>query len=95
MSNCPECSASHEPEDRYCPQCGHRLQPVDADDMMLTQKALDISDVQYKLGMVYFKKGDHMRAVETWKKALAGRPDDAELEALIQDARSRHEASEA
>jgi cytochrome c-type biogenesis protein CcmH/NrfG len=43
--------------------------------------------------MVYFKKEDYLRAAEVWEKVLKERPDDSELRALIQDARSRHQAS--
>ncbi len=93
MSNCPRCGASREPEDRYCAQCGQRLLPFSAVGAMNTQKTLDIADVQYKLGMVYFKKEDYLRAAEVWEKVLKERPDDSELKALIQDARSRHKAS--
>jgi len=93
MSNCPQCGASREPEDRYCAQCGQRLLPFSATGAMNTQKALDIAEVQYKLGMVYFKKEDYLRAVEVWERVLKERPDDRELGMLIQDARSRHRAS--
>ena len=95
MPNCPQCSTRHEPEDRYCPKCGQRVASDSADQPMSTMVAMNVSDVQYNLGKVYFKKGDYHRAVETWEKVLKGRPDDAELKALIQDARSRHKASEA
>ena len=95
MLNCPGCGAEHESEDRYCPQCGGKLSSAPAFDPMRTQQSLSISDVHYKLGMVYFKKGDYLRAAQTWEKALEARPDDGDLKALIRDARSRHGASEA
>ena len=95
MPDCPQCGASCEVEDRYCPQCGRRVASADAASTAATRKAMDVTDVQYKLGMVYFRKGDYLRAAETWTKVLKTRPGNEELKALIQDARSRHKASEA
>ena len=93
MPNCPQCGTLHEPEDRYCPRCGNRIVGKSTDQPMSTMKAMNISDVQYKLGMVYFKKGDYLRAAETWEKVLQGRPENATLlKTMIEDAQSRHEA---
>ncbi len=94
MSVCSHCGANHEAEDRYCSQCGKQLSPFNIPGAMTTQKALDISDVRYRLGMVYFRKGLYPRALEIWEKILQDRPGDKDLAALVQDARSRQEASE-
>jgi cytochrome c-type biogenesis protein CcmH/NrfG len=59
----------------------------------MTQKALDVTDVRYRLGMVYFKKDQYARAVEIWEKILAERPQDKDLERLIEDARNRLQES--
>lgn len=39
-----------------------------------TRISLNLSDVRFNLGLVYFKKGDHLRAIETWEKELGRRP---------------------
>ena len=89
MPICAECGASHHPEDRYCPRCGHRLTEADVSEAINTQESLDLFDVQYKLGLVYYRKGDYPRAVETWEKALKRRPGHIDLAALVEDAKSR------
>ena len=89
MPNCAQCGAAYESEDRYCPQCGRRLSLLEAEGGVNTQKPLDILEVQYKLGMVYFKKGDYQRAAEALGRVLRERPDDADLKRLVRDARSR------
>ena len=88
MDHCPRCRTACEPEDRFCSQCGHRISQAEDRAPVGTQKSLDISEVQYNLGMVYFKKQDYQRAVETWEKVLVRRPGDEELKALILEARS-------
>ena len=59
-----------------------------------TEEVLSISGIQYRLGVAYFKKGDYLQAAEAWEKVLQGRPEDAELTAMIQDARDRNQAGE-
>lgn len=41
-----------------------------------TRIALNLSDVRFNLGLVYFKKGDYARAIETWGKELDRGPDE-------------------
>ena len=60
---------------------------------MVTRKSLDVVDVRYRLGMVYFKQGQYKRAAELWEKILQDRPGDQALASQIQDARSRMEGS--
>ena len=93
MSNCSECGAKCEPEDRYCPQCGRRMSGSTGGGSVDTQKSLDLSEIQYNLGMVYFKKQEYQRAIETWEKVLGRRPDDGELKRLIEEARSQADLS--
>lgn len=93
MSTCASCDAEFAPDDRYCPQCGKRIERQEVDGANMTQGAMNLSDVRFKLGMVYFKKGEYARAAEAWEKVLANNPDNVDLKRLIQDARSRLESS--
>jgi Tfp pilus assembly protein PilF len=89
MPECPECSTPHQEGDRYCNQCGQRL--FDADQMASgarTQKSLDLVDVHFNLGLVYFKKGQHRQALETWEKALARDPGNQLLEEHVARAKA-------
>lgn len=92
MPTCNQCGADYEAGDRYCTRCGQKLSVYDGPEEMATQKALDISDVRYRLGMVYYRQGHYQRAVQIWEKILQERPGDGELEGLIRDARERREA---
>ncbi len=92
MTYCPRCSSEHEPEDLYCPQCGQRLSSYDSKEGPIgTQRTMELYGVQYRLGIVYFKKGDYGRALEVWERALRERPNDEELKNLIRDARNRQD----
>ena len=93
MSTCASCEAEVADDDRYCPQCGKRIERQEADSANMTQGAMNLSDVRFKLGMVYFKKGEYARAAEAWEKVLENNPDNVDLKRLIQDARSRLESS--
>lgn len=95
MSTCASCDAEVAPEDRFCPQCGKRIETQAADSANMTQGAMNLSDVRFKLGMVYFKKGEYARAAEAWEKVLENNPDNVDLKRLVQDARARLASSEA
>jgi Tfp pilus assembly protein PilF len=54
-----------------------------------TQKSLNLVDVRYNLGVVYFKKGQYLEALATWEKALEKDPDNPELRERIAEVRRR------
>ena len=87
MPECPQCKAPCEAGDRYCNQCGLRL--VDDEFMpsgARTQKSLDLVDVHYNLGLVYFKKGRYEEALKTWRKGLVRDPGNEILKARVSEA---------
>jgi hypothetical protein len=92
MAACQACGAMPQAGDLFCPQCGSRLsvQPAPpADAAAVTQGAMNLSDVRFKLGMVYFKKGEFARAIEAWEKVPPDSPNHGAVQKLIQEARSR------
>ena len=93
--SCPKCKVSLTPGDRYCPSCGQRLTSASqaSDDGLYTEHALSIADIQYRLAVAYFKKGDYLQAERTLEKLLERRPEDASLRALLLDVLSRLEGS--
>lgn len=92
MSECPNCKTPHAVDDRYCGQCGHRLSVSDfTESGARTQKSLDLVDVHYNLGLVYFKQGEIDQALATWRKALATDPGNESLLERIAEAEAVQE----
>lgn len=83
MSECPSCKTPCEEGDRFCNQCGGRIETTEDPGGGHTQKALSLSDVQYNLGVVYYKKGELAKALECWEKGLRQTPDNAFLQERI------------
>jgi len=80
-------------EDRYCGSCGERLRKS-ADERAggMTQKIIDLSDVRYKLGMVYYRKGDLSSAIRAWRQVLEEKPEYTGLRELIEQTEAEREA---
>lgn len=93
MPECPSCKTPHQPDDRYCNQCGKRLEREEVmESGALTQKSLDLVDVHFNLGLVYFKKGDFNQAIATWQKALERDPGNELLQEHIDEAKAKLDA---
>ncbi len=95
MAECKHCGAETTPEDHYCPGCGKRIVLENENQRGSTQGVVTLSDVKYKLGMVYFKKGDYARAIGTWQQVLKDEPDHPEANKLIQEAQAQLEKGNA
>ena len=54
--NCFKCGSEYMAEDKYCPNCGLKLDENLASPFR-TQVGLNIEDVRSNLGNVYFKMG--------------------------------------
>lgn len=88
MTACPKCQVESCPEDKYCHQCGCKLDhALHAMGGKVTQKAMNAEDVRYKLGMTYFKRGKYREAIETWQKLLKNESDNVAVKQLIDEAR--------
>lgn len=86
MLTCPECDALVEEGDLYCGRCGSRLSSGgdQRGAAAMTQKSMDVADIRYKLGMVYFRKGSIGQALEIWKKVLLQNPENESLRKLVE-----------
>ena len=92
MPECPNCKTPYSSEDRYCNQCGTRLNHAEfMESGALTQKSLSLVDVHYNLGLVYFKKGQYQEALETWEKGLTKDPGNEVLQERIAEVKARLE----
>lgn len=70
MITCPQCHTPYEPEDKFCGHCGQNLRLGLDERTKNTQHAIDVTEVKYRLGIVYFKKGRLNDAIDLWKQVL-------------------------
>ncbi len=87
MNRCPRCSEEVFPNDRFCGNCGRKLEAGDAEQLMKTQTELRVEDVRSNLGIVYYKMGKFEEAIGAFKKVLENNPRDEkalEMIALIE-----------
>ena len=71
--NCTRCQYDDVLEtDKFCIRCGARLLPMDdqSDALLMTQRVMHAAEVHYRLGNVYFRKGDVDQAISSWTQAL-------------------------
>jgi len=71
--NCTHCQSVDVLEtDKFCIRCGARLMAMDdqSDALLMTQRVMHAAEVHYRLGNVYFRKGDIDQAISSWKQAL-------------------------
>lgn len=94
MSKCPQCQSIVEPEDKYCGQCGYDLHLTPHPVHSLTEHALDVTEVKYRLGIVYLKKNNLEGAIDLWKEVLALKPDHQEAGDMLKQAEAQQQAEE-
>ncbi len=75
MNICPQCGKDTFPGDNYCGGCGVDLSIHTQDNSMFTQQELNVNDIRYNLGVVYFKQGRYDIAMSNFKKVLDKNPD--------------------
>jgi tetratricopeptide (TPR) repeat protein len=71
--SCTRCQFAEVLEtDKFCIRCGARLIAMDdqVDALLMTQRVMHAAEVHYRLGNVYFRKGDIDQAISSWKQAL-------------------------
>ena len=58
--------------DKFCIRCGTRMLAMDdeADPILGTRRVMHAAEVHYRLGNVYFRKGDLDAAISSWNQAL-------------------------
>lgn len=71
--NCSRCQSADVLEtDKFCIRCGSRLLATSdqVDSLLMTQRVMHAAEVHYRLGNVYFRKGDLDQAISSWTQAL-------------------------
>lgn len=88
---CSHCSSSDVLEtDKFCIRCGTRLAPHDDrfDPVLMTQRVLHAAEVHYRLGNVYFRRGDLDQAISSWTQALRIDPELEPARRMLEKVRS-------
>jgi hypothetical protein len=86
MDGCPRCTAKAYPEDLFCGQCGMNIF-AHQQTLGVTLKELKLGDVQLSLGIVYFKKAEFKKAIETFEKILQKDANHLHAKRLLNQAR--------
>jgi hypothetical protein len=94
MSECPQCQSTVKPEDKFCGRCGYNLHLTSHVTPSLTEHALDVTEVKYRLGIVYLKKDNLQGAIDLWKEVLALNPDHQEARDMLKQAEAQQQAEE-
>ena len=72
--SCSRCNFDEVLEtDKFCIRCGARLLAMDdrQDTLLMTQRVMHAAEVHYRLGNVYFRRGELDQAISSWTQALA------------------------
>ncbi|MFH1008387.1 MAG: tetratricopeptide repeat protein [Candidatus Latescibacterota bacterium] len=91
MPTCPRCGTPCEPEEKYCGKCGQKLLSALSKGKE-TLQALDVSEVRYKLGLIYYRRGDLSEAIEIWKRVLEDNPENLAVKLLVEKAQEEEKA---
>ena len=70
MPTCQKCQTVALPDDKFCGHCGYDIHAATTELSTLTEHSLDVVEVKFRLGMVYYKKDNMESAVALWKEVL-------------------------
>ena len=82
MDHCPRCGTSFKPYDLFCGYCGFSIQNQ-RKDYLETAEALKLSDIQFQLGIVHFKKREYFKAIEKFEKTLENDAENKQAQKLL------------
>ena len=74
---CSRCGKFYNSGDRFCGFCGYNLNVSDTN--FVTLHDLNAQDVQFDLGLLYFKEGKYQDALEIFERMKKKKPDDLQV----------------
>ncbi len=83
---CPRCGRKCSPHDKFCGFCGFNLAAATTTEMP-TKTSIRLADVQFNLGMVFFREGKYQEALQIFENVV--KQEDANLRAAEMLARTR------
>ena len=83
---CPRCGSLSGSKDRFCGFCGYNL-TVKNDSNFVTMYAMNAKDIQFDLGLMYFKEEKYQEALEIFEKIKKKKPDDLQVINMCERAR--------
>ncbi len=88
--HCPRCQAEKKNADRFCGECGFRLneEEVLTDG---TRVEMKMSDIQLNLATVYFKRADYQETKRLCEKILVLEPGNKSAQELLEKAAEAEE----
>ena len=75
---CHRCGSPYKSEDRFCGFCGYNLSVTNSSNFV-TMHAIHAKDIQYDLGLLYFKEGKYQEALEIFEKIQKETPDNLQV----------------
>lgn len=92
MNICKRCGEIFNPEDKFCGFCGFNLAALETSELA-TQQALKANDIQFNLGLVYYKMGKYTQALEIFEQFLEKDPHNVQVKDLYENAREAVKAN--
>jgi len=75
---CARCGSPTGTKDRFCGFCGYNL-TVKNDSDFVTMYAMDAKDIQFDLGLMYFKEERYQEALEIFEKIKEEKPNNLQV----------------
>lgn len=91
MTTCPQCQKPVASDDKFCGHCGHALQRPSGPSNRRTEHAIDVVEVKYRLGMVYYKKNNLPAAIKLWREVLSINPQHQDARAMLKQVNAPEE----
>ena len=83
---CARCGNPNGSKDRFCGFCGYNL-TVKNESNFVTMHAINARDIQFDLGLLYFKEEKYQEALEIFETIKKQKPDNLQVINMYERAR--------